>query len=598
MNKLNKKLFFLGLTTSIVTSSLALSASCKKTEVIDKTKTIYDNNNLSVNFLNRVTDILQNFRDYRNNGNNEEFNHKYDEIVKLSNFYKTLLSSMPLYVLEKATEVNTKIDEMISTLPNDFAKFPFQKFSELKNLGSFTYLEQIFNDILTVEKYDKTFSIIKELKDFRTNYFKLLKFNDRYETKSKELDNVYKYFLHIKKYKEILSSKLDALSFLKEKKLETLNPEITKNEFYKQTVELANKVLALEIKEENSAEMRKFSLQFQKNRYTLYRFEDNFILDNFIAKIKNAKKTLDNSPVNYGKEIANEKEYKEFVNFVIEVQNKIKSQLLKDKEIKNYANKLKEFELNLNALIANKYSIKMKVAETFKELQPKIDELKNKVNSSFYIHISAITVNLTALSEFSNELKTANTITKFNNAKNSILEVITLTELLIKEAKISDIFDENLKISEITLLSKVEYKELASYKALEEKVKEAQQFKEQNLQEQNNATNINNDLLTRIAKLNRDISTAQISNQIDINEDEAKEKSKILLTVYKSLIDKIEILNTNNQLTSMINSYKQVYDEVKKVIETNVFIPPRLTSWKEVYKTLAHHIQNAANFLK
>lgn len=578
MNKLNKKLFFLGLTTSIVTSSLALSASCKKTEVIDKTKTIYDNNNLSVNFLNRVTDILQNFRDYRNNGNNEEFNHKYDEIVKLSNFYKTLLSSMPLYVLEKATEVNTKIDEMISTLPNDFAKFPFQKFSELKNLGSFTYLEQIFNDILTVEKYDKTFSIIKELKDFRTNYFKLLKFNDRYETKSKELDNVYKYFLHIKKYKEILSSKLDALSFLKEKKLETLNPEITKNEFYKQTVELANKVLALEIKEENSAEMRKFSLQFQKNRYTLYRFEDNFILDNFIAKIKNAKKTLDNSPVNYGKEIANEKEYKEFVNFVIEVQNKIKSQLLKDKEIKNYANKLKEFELNLNALIANKYSIKMKVAETFKELQPKIDELKNKVNSSFYIHISAITVNLTALSEFSNELKTANTITKFNNAKNSILEVITLTELLIKEAKISDIFDENLKISEITLLSKVEYKELASYKALEEKVKEAQQFKEQNLQEQNNATNINNDLLTRIAKLNRDISTAQISNQIDINEDEAKEKSKILLTVYKSLIDKIEILNTNNQLTSMINSYKQVYDEVKKVIETNVFIPPRLTS--------------------
>ncbi len=598
MNKLNKKLFFLGLTTSIVTSSLALSASCKKTEVIDKTKTIYDNNNLSVNFLNRVTDILQNFRDYRNNGNNEEFNHKYDEIVKLSNFYKTLLSSMPLYVLEKATEVNTKIDEMISTLPNDFAKFPFQKFSELKNLGSFTYLEQIFNDILTVEKYDKTFSIIKELKDFRTNYFKLLKFNDRYETKSKELDDVYKYFLHIKKYKEILSSKLDALSFLKEKKLETLNPEITKNEFYKQTVELANKVLALEIKEENSAEMRKFSLQFQKNRYTLYRFEDNFILDNFIAKIKNAKKTLDNSPVNYGKEIANEKEYKEFVSFVIEVQNKIKSQLLKDKEIKNYANKLKEFELNLNALIANKYSIKMKVAETFKELQPKIDELKNKVNSSFYKHISAITVNLTALSEFSNELKTANTITKFNNAKNSILEVITLTELLIKEAKISDIFDENLKISEITLLSKVEYKELASYKALEEKVKEAQQFKEQNLQDQNNATNINNDLLTRIATLNRDISTAQISNQIDINEDEAKEKSKILLTVYKSLIDKIEILNTNNQLTSMINSYKQVYDEVKKVIETNVFIPPRLTSWKEVYKTLAHHIQNAANFLK
>ena len=598
MNKLNKKLFFLGLTTSIVTSSLALSASCKKTEVIDKTKTIYDNNNLSVNFLNRVTDILQNFRDYRNNGNNEEFNHKYDEIVKLSNFYKTLLSSMPLYVLEKATEVNTKIDEMISTLPNDFAKFPFQKFSELKNLGSFTYLEQIFNDILTVEKYDKTFSIIKELKDFRTNYFKLLKFNDRYETKSKELDDVYKYFLHIKKYKEILSSKLDALSFLKEKKLETLNPEITKNEFYKQTVELANKVLALEIKEENSAEMRKFSLQFQKNRYTLYRFEDNFILDNFIAKIKNAKKTLDNSPVNYGKEIANEKEYKEFVSFVIEVQNKIKSQLLKDKEIKNYANKLKEFELNLNALIANKYSIKMKVAETFKELQPKIDELKNKVNSSFYKHISAITVNLTALSKFSSELKTANTITKFNNAKNSILEVITLTELLIKEAKISDIFDENLKISEITLLSKVEYKELASYKALEEKVKEAQQFKEQNLQDQNNATNINNDLLTRIATLNKDISTAQISNQIDINEDEAKEKSKILLTVYKSLIDKIEILNTNNQLTSMINSYKQVYDEVKKVIETNVFIPPRLTSWKEVYKTLAHHIQNAANFLK
>ncbi|WP_406617869.1 hypothetical protein ACJA27_03270 [Mycoplasmopsis lipophila] len=598
MNKLNKKLFFLGLTTSIVTSSLALSASCKKTEVIDKTKTIYDNNNLSVNFLNRVTDILQNFRDYRNNGNNEEFNHKYDEIVKLSNFYKTLLSSMPLYVLEKATEVNTKIDEMISTLPNDFAKFPFQKFSELKNLGSFTYLEQIFNDILTVEKYDKTFSIIKELKDFRTNYFKLLKFNDRYETKSKELDDVYKYFLHIKKYKEILSSKLDALSFLKEKKLETLNPEITKNEFYKQTVELANKVLALEIKEENSAEMRKFSLQFQKNRYTLYRFEDNLILDNFISKIKNAKKTLDNSPVNYGKEIANEKEYKEFVSFVIEVQNKIKSQLLKDKEIKNYTNKLKEFELNLNALIANKYSIKMKVAETFKELQPKIDELKNKVNSSFYKHISAITVNLTALSEFSNELKTANTITKFNNAKNSILEVITLTELLIKEAKISDIFDENLKISEITLLSKVEYKELASYKALEEKVKEAQQFKEQNLQDQNNATNINNDLLTRIATLNRDISTAQISNQIDINEDEAKEKSKILLTIYKSLIDKIEILNTNNQLISMINSYKQVYDEVKKVIETNVFIPPRLTSWKEVYKTLAHHIQNAANFLK
>lgn len=598
MNKLNKKLFFLGLTTSIVTSSLALSASCKKTEVIDKTKTIYDNNNLSVNFLNRVTDILQNFRYYRNNGNNEEFNHKYDEIVKLSDFYKTLLSSMPLYVLEKAKEVNTKIDEMISTLPNDFEKFPFQKFSELKNLGSFTYLEQIFNDILKVEKYDKTFSIIKELKDFRTNYFKLLKFNDRYETKSKELDDVYKYFLHIKKYKEILSSKLDALSFLKEKKLETLNPEITKNAFYKQTVELANKVLALEIKEENSAEMRKLSLQFQKNRYTLYRFEDNLILDNFISKIKNAKKTLDNSPVNYGKEIANEKEYKEFVSFVIEVQNKIKSQLLKDKEIKNYTNKLKEFELNLNALIANKYSIKMKVAETFKELQPKIDELKNKVNSSFYKHISAITVNLTALSEFSNELKTANTITKFNNAKNSILEVITLTELLIKEAKISDIFDENLKISEITLLSKVEYKELASYKALEEKVKEAQQFKEQNLQDQNNATNINNDLLTRIATLNRDISTAQISNQIDINEDEAKEKSKILLTIYKSLIDKIEILNTNNQLTSMINTYKQVYDEVKKVIETNVFIPPRLTSWKEVYKTLAHHIQNAANFLK